>query len=316
MGVSQESILFLFVSSGGTRGEKSSSGRVRELEEREWEEGGEKIWIGSGLGKLNVSIWTVYGKWRPWGTIIGWALGPCVERNRKEERWWQTYLTLPVLLFLSCSSRRAFSCSSAMDISSSMLVISSLARRRFSWEKEIIWQTLSFILVNTEHMHARGTFKPRPLTLTCCDNSIHQISGPGCRVECKCWAVRSAPQSRLLHNKSVILDFYTRSLISHQIKIIMHRKFEHRVRCISRFYLSWFAVRDQMELSIEEDFVVPSLLEERRRNWKHWIHPILRSHQEQGEFHHHHHHFSKDLQCPCLSKKWWPVKFFHIKMGK
>lgn len=59
MGVSQESILFLFVSSGGTRGEKSSSWRVREGEQREWGVGG---WIGSLEGKLNVSIRTVYGK--------------------------------------------------------------------------------------------------------------------------------------------------------------------------------------------------------------------------------------------------------------
>lgn len=58
MGVSQESILFLFVSSGGTRGEKSSSWRVREGEQREWKGGG----IGSREGKLNVSIRTVYGK--------------------------------------------------------------------------------------------------------------------------------------------------------------------------------------------------------------------------------------------------------------
>lgn len=44
------------------------------------------------------------------------------------------YLTLPALFFFSCSSRRARSCSSAMAISSSMLVISSLALRRFSYK--------------------------------------------------------------------------------------------------------------------------------------------------------------------------------------
>lgn len=50
---------------------------------------------------------------------------------------WQTYLTLPMLLFLSCSSRRDLSCSWARDISSSMLVISSLALRRFSCRGEV-----------------------------------------------------------------------------------------------------------------------------------------------------------------------------------
>lgn len=67
MGVSQESILFLFVSSGGTRGEKSSSWRVREGEQREWMRRGEMGGRGEDRdwqreGKLNVSIRTVYGK--------------------------------------------------------------------------------------------------------------------------------------------------------------------------------------------------------------------------------------------------------------
>lgn len=70
------------------------------------------------------------------GTIVRWD--PSVIRRQKREKWFLTYLTLPMLLFFSCSSRRARSCISARDISSSMLVISSLARRRFSWKSSQI----------------------------------------------------------------------------------------------------------------------------------------------------------------------------------
>ena len=70
------------------------------------------------------------------------------ERDRERERYcacvyglcvWvcvcceDDYLMLPTLLFLSCSSLRVMICCWAIDICSSMLVISSLARRLFSY---------------------------------------------------------------------------------------------------------------------------------------------------------------------------------------
>lgn len=73
------------------------------------------------------------------GTIVRWDLSEI--RRQKKERWLLTYRTLPMLLFFSCSSRRARRCSSARDISSSMLLISSLARRRFSWKSNQIKRT-------------------------------------------------------------------------------------------------------------------------------------------------------------------------------
>lgn len=141
MGVSQESILFLFcLVWRDQRWEKlimkSERGGVERVGEEE-REGGVEIWNGSVVGKLNVSILTTLWKMRATGgTIVRWD--PSVIRRQKQEGWFLTYLTLPMLLFFACSSRRARSCSSARDISSSMLVISSLARRRFSWKSDQI----------------------------------------------------------------------------------------------------------------------------------------------------------------------------------
>lgn len=129
MGVSQESILFLFVSSGRTRGEKSSSWKVRKVEWREsWSGGGVEIWADSWISKWNIS-----------NAVCVWKMG---NHCWMKPEWWATvnegatptYLTMFMLLFFSCSSRRVRSCSCAMAISSSMLVISSLARRRFSYD--------------------------------------------------------------------------------------------------------------------------------------------------------------------------------------
>lgn len=129
MGVSQESILFLFVSSGRTRGEKSSSWKVRKVE---WRESGR----GGGV-EIRADSWI--SKWNISNAVCVWKMG---DHCWMRPEWWAkvnegataTHRTVFMLLFFSCSSRRVRSCSWAIAISSSMLVISSLARRRFSYE--------------------------------------------------------------------------------------------------------------------------------------------------------------------------------------
>lgn len=105
MGVSQESILFLFVSSGGTRGEKSSSWRVREVgwrEQEEEEEGRVKIWIVSEVGKLNVSILTV---WKMRATWIYCWMKLVYEWGTKKRRADSLYTAGVILLLLLLSTR-------------------------------------------------------------------------------------------------------------------------------------------------------------------------------------------------------------------